>query len=119
MYGQGTSESEFYKMNSTNELKQRITESMGGSIESKIVDEGVANFANRRWTTLALEESGSIQGERYNSIQTNYLWYSKQQPIAIKVTVRGQGEIEGLDAEVDCILSNLQIKDFNLTARNE
>jgi hypothetical protein len=110
------SEQEFYDTYAKKDTLRKIVESMGGSFESKAVDKGTTDFANKTWRTLRSEEKGSLQGESYISRETNYLWHTANRQISIRVRVRGKGGIEGLDDEVDCILSRLQFQE--LTAHN-
>lgn len=101
------SQKEFFDIYKQNDFKQNVVESMGGSFESKTFDKGTTEFASKKWKTVGVEEKGSLEGEVYNSRETNYLWFSSSRQVAIRVIVNGQGDIEGLDDEVDCILSKL------------
>jgi hypothetical protein len=51
-------------------------------------------------------ETGSFEGEQYNSRETNYLWYSSDIKISIKGRVRGKN-IDGLTSETECMLNKL------------
>jgi hypothetical protein len=110
-FSAGISEEDFYNIYANNDIKQAIVEKLGGSVESKTFDKGTTDFANKKWKTLETAENGSFKDESFTSTETNYLWHSSSGSIAIRVRVKGKGDIKGLDDEVECILSRLEFQE--------
>ena len=100
-------EEEFYNIFITSQaMKENVAESFGAELKSDTSDKGFKEFANKKWKVLERNESGSFGGEKYSSRETNYLWYSTDIKISVKVRIKGK-EIDGLTGETECILDKL------------
>ncbi len=100
-------EEAFYKIFDTSQaMKEKVAESYGAELESSTSDKGFREFADKKWKVFEQNESGSFDNEKYNSGETNYVWYSTGVKISVKVRVKGQ-EIDGLTGETECMLNKL------------
>jgi hypothetical protein len=106
-------EQKLYSFYSNTDRRKSEVQSKGGTYEAKAVDKGTKEFADREWRAFWIEQKAAMKDEpkAYESTETNYVWYSSSRSIVITVTVKGRNNIKGLDAEVECVLSNMQIKD--------
>jgi hypothetical protein len=106
-FNQSLTENEFYQIfDNSQSKKEEIAKSFGAELQSKTKDIGQAEFANKKWRTFETEESGSFEGEIFNSRETNYLWYTPDTKISVRVKIKGK-EIDGLSKETECILRRL------------